>query len=102
MCRDNRFIVTLCGRWLLISVCNIYALVSTKSPLGTKVAIVLLDWPKFKAVTNELKLIEQLPKWEKVSMRTTPTCTYEPSDNITFAWVIDYRLIDAKTHVFHH
>jgi hypothetical protein len=32
-------------------------------------------------------------------MRTTPTCTYDPPDIITFAWVINYLLIDANTHV---
>jgi hypothetical protein len=32
-------------------------------------------------------------------MRTTPTCAYEPPDIITFAWVINYWLIDTNTHV---
>ncbi len=50
----------------------------SKSPLDTKAAIVLLDWPKFKALTKELKSIKHLSKWEKVFMRTTPTSTYDP------------------------
>ena len=62
----------------------------SKSPLDTKAVIVLPDWPKFKAVAKELKLIKQLPKGEKVFMRTTSTCTYEPLDSITSAWVINY------------
>jgi len=32
-------------------------------------------------------------------MRTTPTCTYDTFDLITFAYVIDYWLIDANTFV---
>ena len=32
-------------------------------------------------------------------MRTTPTGTYEPSNIITSAWVINYWLIDANTLV---
>jgi len=32
-------------------------------------------------------------------MRASPTGTYEPSDIITFAWVINHGLIDATTHV---
>jgi len=70
-----------------------------KSPLDTKAIIVLPDWPIFKEVTKELKLFKKLPKGDKVFMRTTPTSTYEPPDLITFAWVINYWLIDANTHV---
>ena len=89
-----------CGPpWLLaikcvehISACH------SKSPLDTKAVIILLDWPKFKAVTKELKLIKRLPKGEDVFMRTTPTSTYGPPDIITFAWVINYWLIDATTY----
>jgi len=31
--------------------------------------------------------------------RTNPTCTYNPPDRITSAWVIDYWMIDANTRV---
>jgi hypothetical protein len=71
----------------------------SKSPLDTKAIIALSYWAKFKAITEELKLIMQPPKWENVFMRTTPTSTYEPPDIITYAWVINYWLIDANTHV---
>ncbi len=60
----------------------------SKSTLDTKEVIILPDWPKFKAVTKELKLIKRLPKGENVFMRTTPTSTYDPPDIITYAWVI--------------
>ncbi len=50
----------------------------SRSPLDTRAVIVLPNWPKFKAVTKELKLIKQLPKGEKLFMRTTPTSTYDP------------------------
>jgi len=30
----------------------------SKSPLDTKAIIILPDWPKFKAVTKELKMIK--------------------------------------------
>jgi hypothetical protein len=62
----------------------------SKSPVDTKGVIILPNWPKFREVTNELKLIKQLPEGEKVFMMTTPTCTDEPRDLITFAWVINY------------
>jgi len=71
----------------------------SKSPLDTKAVIILQDWPKFKALTKKLKLINRLPKGENVFMRTTPTCTYESPDIITSAWVINFLLIDANTHV---
>jgi hypothetical protein len=47
----------------------------SRSPLETRAVIVLRDWPKFKALTKELKLSKQLPKGEKVFMRTSLTCT---------------------------
>jgi hypothetical protein len=72
----------------------------SKSQLNTKAVIVSPNWPKFKAVTKELKLIQKLPKGEKVFMMTTSTSTYEPPDIIIFAWAINYWLIDANTHVF--
>jgi len=56
---------------------NLCACHST-SPLDTKAMIVLPNWPEFEAVTKELKLVKQLSKGEKVFMRTSPTCTYEP------------------------
>ena len=71
----------------------------SKSRLDTKAFIFLPDWPKFKAITKEFKLIKQLPQGEKVFMRTSPRGTYEPSDIITSAWVINYWLIDANTRV---
>ena len=52
-----------------------------------------------EGATKELKLIKQLPKGEKVFMRTTPTGAYEAPDLITFAWVINSCLIYANTHV---
>jgi len=71
----------------------------SKSPLDTKAVIVLPNWPKFKAVIKELKLIKQLPKGEKLFMRTTTLGTYDPPDLITHVWVINYWLIDANTLV---
>ncbi len=32
-------------------------------------------------------------------MRITPTYTYDPHDLSTYAWVVNFRLIDANTHV---
>ena len=37
----------------------------SKSPLGTKAPIILPEWPKFKALTKELKLIKRLPRGGK-------------------------------------
>ncbi len=63
-------------------------MLATVDPLlDTRAIIVLPDWPKFKVVTKELKLINQLPKGDKVFTRTTPTCTYGPSDHIPTAWL---------------
>ena len=67
--------------------------------MDTTAVIVLPDWPKFKAVTKELKLIKQLPKGEKVFMRTTPTCSYDPPDLIPSVWPDKFWLIDASTPV---
>jgi hypothetical protein len=71
----------------------------SKSTLDTNAVIILPYWPKFKAVTKELKLVKRLSKGENVFMRTTPTCTYEPPDIITPAWVINYWLIYANTYI---
>jgi hypothetical protein len=67
--------------------------------LETRGVIVLPDWPKFKALTRELKLIKQLPKGEKVFMRTSPTGTYVPSDLLSSIWLVNFWLIDAHTPV---
>ena len=64
-----------------------------------KAVAILPDCPKFEAITKELKLIKILAKGAKGFMRTTPSGTYEPPNIITSAWVINYWLIDANTHV---
>ena len=85
---DNRFIVTLRG--LDIKCVEHLRACHSKSPLDTKAVIVLTEWPKIKEETKELKLIKQLLEGEKVFIKTIPTCTYEPPDIITLAWVINY------------
>jgi hypothetical protein len=67
--------------------------------LETRAVIVLPDWPEFKALTKELKLIKRLPKGEKVFMRTSPTSTYVPSDLLPSIWSVHFWLIDANTLV---
>ncbi len=74
----------------------------SRSPFDTRAFIVLPDWPKFKAVTKELKLIKQLPKGERVFMRTTPAGTYDPPDLIPTVWPINFWLIYASTQACHH
>jgi len=74
--RDTQFIVnpkaTQCVEHL--RACH------SRSPLETRAVIVLTDWPKFKALTKDLKLIKRLPKGEKVLMMTSLLGTYAPSD----------------------
>jgi hypothetical protein len=67
--------------------------------LDARAAIILPGWPIFKAITKELKLIKQLPKGKRVFMRTSPTCTYVPSDLLLSIWPINFWLIDANTPV---
>jgi hypothetical protein len=67
--------------------------------LDTSTVFVLPDWPKFKAVTKELKLFKRYSKGKKLFVRTSPTCTYDPPDLIPSAWVINYWLIDGNTAV---
>jgi hypothetical protein len=67
--------------------------------LDTRAVIIQPGWLKLKAVTKELKLINQLPKGEKVLVRTSPTGTYDPLGLIPYAWAINYWLIDANTRV---
>jgi hypothetical protein len=60
----------------------------------------LPDWPKFKALTKEFKLIKRLSKGEKVIMRTLPTGTYVHSDLLpSIFWHVNFWLIDANTPV---
>ncbi len=54
---------------------------------------------KFRALTKELKFISRFSKGEKVFMRTTPTCIYDPPDLIPIAWLVNFWLIDANTLV---
>ena len=67
--------------------------------METRAVIVLPDWPKFKALTKELKLIKQIPKGEKVFMKTSSTCTYVPSDLLPSLWPVNFWLIDASTPI---
>jgi hypothetical protein len=67
--------------------------------LKTRAVIGLPDWPKFKTLTKELKLIKRIPKGEKVFMRTSPTGTYVPSDLLPSIWPVNFWLIDATTLV---
>jgi hypothetical protein len=71
----------------------------SKSQLHTKAIIALSDCQKFKATTRELKLIKQLPKGEKVFIRTTLPGTYDPLDHIISARANNYWLIDVNPHV---
>ena len=52
----------------------------SRSPLDTRTFVILPDRPKFKTIINKLKLIKRLHKGEKVFMRTSLTCTYDPPD----------------------
>ena len=74
----------------------------SKSPLDTKAVVVLPYWPKFNAVTKELKLLKQLPKGENMFiMRTTPIGIYDPPDLITSAWVLSsYLPINRCKHTY--
>jgi hypothetical protein len=67
--------------------------------LDTKAVVVLRDWPKFKTLPKELKLIKRLPKEQRVFMRTSPTCTYDPLYLIPSTWPINFWLIDANTPI---
>ena len=69
----------------------------SRSPLETRAVVVLPDWPKFKTLTKELKLIKQLPKGEKVVMRTSPSGNYVPSDLLPSIWLVNFWLIVANT-----
>ena len=71
----------------------------SRSPLETRAVIVLPDWPKFKALTKELKLIKPIPKGEKVFMKSSSTGTYVPSDLLPSLWPVNFWLIDASTPV---
>ena len=67
--------------------------------METRAVIVLPNWPKFKALTKELKLIKQLVKGEKVIMRISPTDSYAPSDLLPSIWPDKFWLIDANTPI---
>jgi hypothetical protein len=71
----------------------------SRSPFDTRAIVVLPDWPKFKAITKELKFIKRLPKGERVFIRTSPTCTYDPPDLIPSILRINFWLIDATAPV---
>ncbi len=71
----------------------------SRSPLETRAVVVLPDWPKFKALTKELKLIKRIPKGEKVFIKTSSTGTYVPSDLLPSLWPVNFLLIDASTPV---
>ena len=67
--------------------------------MDTGAVVVLPDRPKFQTLTKELKLIKRLPKGERVFMRTSPTCTYDPPDILPSTWPINFWLIDENTPI---
>ena len=67
--------------------------------MDTKAVIVLPNWPVYKAITKELKLLRQIPKGESVFMRPTSTGIYDPPDFIKSIWVINYWVIDVDTPI---
>jgi hypothetical protein len=67
--------------------------------LDTRAVVVLPYWQKFKTFAKELKLIKQLPKGERVFMRTSPTGCYDPPDLFPSTWPINFRLIDTYTTI---
>ena len=71
----------------------------SRSPLDSRAVIVLPYWPKFEAITKELKLIKRLPKGEMAFMRTSHKDTYDPLDVILSTWPNNFWLIDTNTQV---
>ena len=69
------------------SLCSTLTLLPRKSTYDTKAVIVLPNWPVYKAITQKLKLLRQIPKGENVFMRPTTTGIYDPHDFIKSIWV---------------
>jgi hypothetical protein len=67
--------------------------------MNTTAVIVLPNWPCYKAITKELKLLRQIPIGEPIFMRPTLTGSYDPLDVIKSIWVINYWVIDVDTPI---
>ena len=52
--------------------------------------IVLPDWPQFKPLNKDLKLLRQILVGEKVFVRPSPTGNYDGIDGIKCTWRINY------------
>ncbi len=57
------------------------------------------NWPVYKAITKELKLLRQIPIGEPIFMRPATTSSYDPPDVIKSIWVINYWVIDVDTPI---
>ncbi len=68
-----------------------------KSPMNTKVVIVLLDWPRFNAVTTVLTLLRQVSTDTPVF--TKPSPLGKRHIVVKVPWPINYWGIDKDTFV---
>jgi hypothetical protein len=68
-----------------------------KSPMNTKVVIVLLDWPQFNATTTGLKLLRQIQT--NTPVFTKQSLLGKRHTLVKVPWPINYWVIDKDTSV---
>ena len=68
-----------------------------KSPINTKVVIVLQDWPQFNASSTGLRLLCQVPTDTHVFTKPSPLGKRHTVGKVPLP--INYRVIDKDTYV---
>ena len=66
-----------------------------KSPMNTKVVIILQDWPQFNAATSGLKLLRQVQT--NTPVFTKPSPLGKVHSLVKVSWPINYWVIDKYT-----
>ena len=71
----------------------------SKDPKGTKAVIILPDWPTFKELTSDLKLLRTIPGKQQVFTKSPDNDASLRTPVESFRWPVNYWVIDKDTPV---
>ena len=71
----------------------------SEDPKGTKAVIILPDWPSFREVTSDLKLLKTIPSRQHLFTKSPDNDASLRTPVDSFRWPVNYWVIDKDTPV---
>ena len=76
-----------------------YTEMSFRRSKGTKAVIILPDWPSFREVTSDLKLLKTIPSRQQIFTKSPDNDASLRTHVDSFRWPVNYWVIDKDTPV---